>query len=439
MEIEGFNMRLVKQTLLSAMVLGMASIAGPATAQSTDGFHTIQVFPVVVDSSTFTQRFFFRNPNNVTVTIVPRFVPGEGTAQASGAGAIDCPAFDVLALQEVVVDSLRDMCPAMAAGSGFGFLYTYETNPSNLPYAGYSRVSNNAGNGFSVEAFPAHTFTSSDTSVTGLRRLAATASSPAFQSNCFIANLNDFTAPGGPPTVTSVDYGLYTSDGSFIAGSTVDLEPGRLTRLLDVFGAAGAPAGDYNNASIYFQEFGGGEPGLMTFCTVQDNTSFGADFRIGKQEFGFSDAEGQFNVGGQDDHVLRDSTISADILGRPFEIPAAVVSNTHVMYFRHPDRVQCEIIDPATGVRADAAYGLEMRLLDKNGAVVAGGNEVYGFGEVYLGDKTDRANGNNTRYTIQVESTETNTGAVRPYRLHCQSGSGHTLGDLIEVAGPDRF
>ena len=210
--------------------------------------------------------------------------------------------------------------------------------------------------------------------------------------------------------------------------------PGKLTRILDVF--AVAAAGDYNDAQIKFDELSPDEPALLTFCTVQDNTSFGADFRIGKQETGWNGvAAGAFvngEVGAQDDHVSRETLVATDMIGRNFELAASASSrNTHVIYFRHPDNVQCELINPATGVRALPAYGLEMRMLDQNGQVLVGGQDVTGWADYYLGDKTDRNGGANTRYTIEVEDAETNSGAVRPYKLHCQSGSGHTLGDII--------
>ena len=70
-------------------------------------------------------------------------------------------------------------------------------------------------------------------------------------------------------------------------------------------------------------------------------------------------------------------------------------------------------------------------MLGPDGLVVAGGNGETGWSDVYLGDKTDRNSGSNTRYRIEVEDSETNTGVARNYKLHCQSGSGHTLGDLI--------
>ncbi|MCX7042511.1 MAG: hypothetical protein NT117_07460 [Gammaproteobacteria bacterium] len=417
--------------ILASAALLASFLPAFAQAQTTDAYHAIQVFPVVVDSASFTQKFTFRNPNTTNALVISsQYFPGTGTTQP---GAIACPDIVVPISGEAVVASLRDFCPGLAAGSQFGYLYTFENGGYARPYAAFSRVSNGAGNGFSVEAFAAHTFTSADSTVIGLRRLAAGGGRPAFQSNCFIGNLNEVTAPVTPVT-TTVTATVYSSAGVALGNAAIDLVPGRLTRLLDIFAAAGVPAGDYDNATVRFVESGVGEPGLMSFCTVQDNSSFGADFRIAKQEFGDTLAD----VGAKDGNVRRNSTVSADVAtsdgpGRPFEILAGALGiNVHVMYFRHPDWIQCEIINPGTGVRALNSYGLEMRLVDPDGVTaLAGGNGITGFGALFLGDKTERNFGANTRYTIEVESNGNNTGAVRAYSLHCQSGSGHTAADLI--------
>ena len=421
---------------------GLLALAGatPALAQSTDGFHAIQVFPVVVDSGSFTQRFTFKNPDAANaVTIQTQFFPAEGTTQTA---IIACPNITIPAGGQTVFTSLRGICPTLATGSQFGYLYTAINSTSHGLFSGYSRVSNAAGNGFTVEAFPAHTFTSADTIVTGLRRRAAGAGSPAFQTNCFIGNLQEVTPFLN--AVSTITYTLYSGAGATLGSGSLQLLPGRLVRMLDVFAAAGAPAGDYDDAYIVFGESGTGEPGLMSFCTVQDNTSFGADFRIGKQFRGYGT---QYSgIGAQDDHVGRDTTVAFDIkmtgdttAARAFTIPASATGNTHVVYFRHPDYVACEIIDPATNVRALAAYGLEIRMRDQYLNTLAGGAGTQGFGRFYLGDKTDRNNGTNGRYTIEVESSTVNTTAVRPYKLHCQSGSGHTLGDIVKFNIPGQF
>ena len=423
--------------LALATGFGLLAVAGtsPVLAQSTDGFHSIQVVPLAVDSGSFTQRFTFKNPDAANAAeITLSFFPSSGTP-------VSCPNFTVPAGGQKVFSSLRAACPAVLAGSQFGYLHAWTAGASNRLFSVYSRVSNPEGIGFSVEGFPAHTFTSANTVVTGLRRLTASGGAPAFQTNCFIANLHELTPASS--VGSDVEYKVYDSAGVQV-GSTgaFNLMPGRMVRLLDVFAAAGAPAVDYDDASIVFSESGTGEPGLMSFCTVQDNTSYGADFRIGKQLQGFGTQYA--GIGQQDDHVVRDATVgfdlkvSGDTTARAFSIAAGALMNTHVVYFRHPDWVQCEIIDPATGLRAASTYGLDIRLRDQYLNTLSGGAGVQGFGRLYLGDKTERNNGTNARYAIEVGSS-TPTTAARPYRLHCQSGSGHTLGDIIRFNVADQF
>ena len=415
--------------LAGSLFLGLG-LSGGALAQTTDGYHSIQIFPVVVDTASFTQRFNFRNPNDVQVSITPKYYPAQGTSS----GILTCPDIVIQGGKTATFTSLRQICPSLAAGSQFGFLYTSELSPSSLPYAGFSRVANPQGNGFSVEAFPTHTFTSADSVINGLRRRAASGPNPAFQTNCFIGNLNEVTASG--PSTTPVEYTLYNSASTVIGSGTVNLAPGAYVRLLDVFAAGGAALGDYDDAQMKVVELNNnvdlGEPGIISFCTVQDNTSFGADFRIAKQEVGNGGmAYPGDSLGAQDNHVARETLVDADAVGRAFEIGTGASANTHVIYFRHPDYVQCEVINPSTGLRAVAGYGLEVRLLDPDGVVVAGGDNITGWSDVFLGDKTERNGGANTRYTVEVEDSQVNTGAVRAYQLHCRSGSGHTLGDLI--------
>ena len=428
-----------RHCIAGSLFLGLG-LSGSALAQTTDGYHSIQVFPVVVDTASFTQRFNFRNPNDASVTITPKYYPATGTTAA----ITTCPDFVIAAGKTATFLTLRAMCPSLAAGSQFGFLYTSELSASSLPYAGFSRVANPQGNGFTVEAFPAHTFTSADSVINGLRRRAASGANPAFQTNCFLGNLNEAKTPATPvPSSTQVEYTLYNSASSVIGGGTVNLLPGQIVRLLDIFATAGAAAGDYDDAQLKIVELNNnatlGEPGIISFCTVQDNTSFGADFRIAKQEYGNGvQAVPGESLGAQDNHVARETLVDADSIGRNFEIATGVSANTHVVYFRHPDYIQCELINPATGVRALTGHGLEIRMLDADGVTVAGGQNITGWADVYLGDKTDRNDGANSRYTIEVEDNESNTGAVRSYQLHCRSGSGHTLGDLIrykEVIG----
>jgi hypothetical protein len=58
-------------------------------------------------------------------------------------------------------------------------------------------------------------------------------------------------------------------------------------RLLDVFATLNAPPGDLDNVGATFESIvPGGAPVLfVASCTVQNNTSFDADFRIAKLHF----------------------------------------------------------------------------------------------------------------------------------------------------------
>ena len=54
----------MKASLASAAVAAaMLACAAPVAAQSTDGYHSLQVFPVVVDTASFAQQFNFTTPN----------------------------------------------------------------------------------------------------------------------------------------------------------------------------------------------------------------------------------------------------------------------------------------------------------------------------------------------------------------------------------------
>lgn len=425
--------------------LALACGSQQVLAQTTEGYHSDQVFPVVVDSTTFAQRFHFRTQNSSFVTLSVKFFPGDGTVHAN-TGPVQCNSVAIAPRGTTHYASLRHLCPGLVTGSAFGFLRVRALPSSDgmiddIPvFAGFSRVSNYAGAGFSVEAFPANTFnTPGGAVVTGIRRRAASANSPAYQTNCFVGNLDEVT-PSAVPVPRRIHYrlrgeaagSLDTTYGQLL------LLPGQFVRLLDVFAAAGAPVGDYEDAHAEFWGTWNTEmddrtnrPGVMTFCTVQDNTSFGADFRIGKLEWGFG-------RGSNDLSTSRELYSTTDGLGRIFEIDAGSSANTHVVYFKAPDTVQCRLLTAAGS--SIPTPGLEMRLLNAKGDLVGGGDGATSTGEIFTGDKSEYYNGLVQRFYVEVESDEVDTGSIRPYGLYCSSGSGNTLPDLIRYKeAVDRF
>ena len=140
------------------------------------------------------------------------------------------------------------------------------------PFYGYARVQNPQGIGFSVEGFPADNFNDQVSHATGLKK---TTGGLIYQTNCFVGSLAE------PATYTLKLFNDSTGAqiGATISGS---LSAFQQVRYLDVFGPGGVNAAPANYANVR-AEFAADPPAtLVGFCTVQDNASFGADFRIGK-------------------------------------------------------------------------------------------------------------------------------------------------------------
>jgi hypothetical protein len=434
----------MKGMLQVLVSLALAMGAGGTRAQNADGFHSFLVFPVVVDSASFTQAFWFRSIS-ISPVLVPTFYP------AGGGAPIACPSFGTSVAGNASAPSLRSLCPDIPAGSVFGLLTVVPEsagpaagNPQLV--AGFSRVSNPAGAGFNVEAYPWHAFSTGYASVSGLVRRAASPSGPALQTNCFIGMMPSVAGSTKP---SKAWVGLGNAQGAAIGSLVeVDLVPGKLVRLLDVFAAVGAPAGDHANASLRMGPVlpdGYGDTGLLGFCTVQDNTSFNADFRIAKTEFPASCLYACNWDGPMDETALRSTLDAAELplpgqAARSFVLPAGEFQNTHAYYFHHPDTIDCTLRAPLFHEPLPGNAGVEMRLLDEVGTTIAGGNGVVWLGGLQLGDKMTRGRGANARYFLQVERSGDNAGAAVAYEIGCDSGSGHTPGDLVRYQVPlDQF
>ena len=240
--------------------------AGAAVAQTTFGSSPTIVFPVMASTSTFVGQATLYNPGSSSITVHLNYFDSSSTATP---GAKPCTDATIPANSSVQF-SLATQC-TLGGGSHFGVLVATDSLNTNQFY-GYSRTQNFAGAGFSIEGFPVTNFSTVTSNSTGLIRQAA---SPTYQTNCFAGSLAD-----------PVSFNLKLFDGATGAqiGSTISgsLNAFDQIRYLDVFTAAGAPVGDYSNVRAEFSNAGVGNQVLIGFCTVQDNVSFGADFRIAK-------------------------------------------------------------------------------------------------------------------------------------------------------------
>jgi hypothetical protein len=255
--------------------------------------------------------------------------------------------------------------------------------------------------GFETESYPAHTFTGADLHVIGLRRSAS------LKTNCFVAALHE---------PTSVTLGLYGGFGG-TAGAplstpiTVDLPANMMVRFLDI-GLGVFPIGDFTNGVLKVTTNPTGNPpvypGVSAFCTVENVTTTNADFRIGKASPVL------------DEHAFRLWVQSADEANTVFAV-GPNERNRHVVYFKHPDVVEC-----ALGGGNEGA--LEMRLYDPENQLRAGGAGVVGFANLYTGNKGQHGEpgvlmGLNGKWRLDVQKRSGAAGDL-PYALTCRAGSG---------------
>jgi hypothetical protein len=399
----------MKHSIIIARLLAAACLlqASLVAAQTPNGYSSIVHLPVVVNSGAFASTLYVHNPNASPVNVQFNYT---GAGATPTAGPVDCGLHAIPAGSTSEFD-FAALCP-LSGASNFGSMRIYETSPINRPISVYTRVQSPvAGNGFSVEGFPIGNF-ANDKGVSVAVGLKRSSLLPGYQTNCFVGSI------GEPVTV---DVALYAADNTQLGTTqTVSVPAGGLARMLDVFAVAGAPAGDLGNVRAEFRQNADqvGNPSYSAFCTVQNNTTFDADFRIAKA------------VSPDDLTLQYTSTVNKDALGNNIDIPpgAKVV---FAMLVKHPDFLACRVI-------GDGLPNAELRIVDPSGNVVAGGNDVNDTTEFFTGEKSTVANGQNARWLVEVGARDGGGIPAANFNLQCRSGNGASK-PLVVAILPDDF
>ena len=388
-------MRVVHSFVATALVAGGI---GFAHAQSTAGAGSVIVIPLMAQTSSYTTEVIVRNPNNAPITVNMTFYEGNSATP----GAKTCAALTLAALESKPF-TLGDRCTLTPSpDSHFGMLVLEDAaaQQTNLFFA-YSRTQTPGGNGFSVEGFSIGAFSGAPADVVGLKRQAA---APVYQSNCFVGALGE-----------AVGYQLLLRDGTtndLIGSKSGSLQPFEMFRMLDVFAVAGAPPGDHANIRANFTVTSGGQA-LVGFCTVQESTFFGADFRIAKSLDALNDRERHVTCIGQD------SCGTVSVI-QPEQILNTGLKNIYSAIITQPDYVSCELVGARTSE-------LQMRLRNWSDPVtspqVAGGADQSSF-YAFTGHRNGVAGGKATRWFIDVAARSPSATVPINFGITCRSGNG---------------
>ena len=216
-----------------------------------------------------------------------------------------------------------------------------------------------------------------------------------------------------------MDYAISVDDGAGSGTLTGTLQPFQMVRYLDIYAATGAPAGDHDNTTVTFQKITAEQfqNTLIGFCTVQDNTSFGADFRVSKNWNAADPSRFRLNCFGA---VYGSNPGECTTTLQP-SAPAVQNATTKIRMITRvyaPDTVNCSIISSRSG-------DLEMRLVrDFDNAVVAGGNNLNSF-KYATGPRSAIGSGYHQYYWLEVGFREGGTASFPiPFGIRCMSGNG---------------
>jgi hypothetical protein len=377
-----------KETLmrLRACFLFLGFWSSSALA-SLDGSGSILIEPLIAQTPSYVSEITVHNPFSDPLPVSVSYTGGSVT---TAAGFRTCAPL-VVPGSSTIQFSVGTQC-ALPGGGHFGYITLSETSSFPIPFQAYSRTQTPGGNGFSVPAFPAGAIEAPYWGhyVVGLKRQSA---APVYQTNCFVAS-----------TDASTPYAIrLLNAGGVQIGSTISgfLSAHQMVRYLDIFSAAGLPPGDLSNVRAEFSAGAAPTAALLSFCTVQESTFFGADFRMAQPV------------------ETRDGTRQRlQVAEDAFDYVADFFHMTrHDIAIRHPDRVRC-------GLTSASASVLEIRLVDPNGAVVAGGNNLTDTGTIYTGPR-NLYGGFSDFWHLEVSPRETYLGPYPVfYTFACFTGNG---------------
>jgi hypothetical protein len=401
---------------LVALLVALFTVS-PVLAQSSILAGSVLVIPVVAQTGSYTTEVFVRNfafPTSTAITINVRFYEA---VTSTSPGLRPCTQL-VVQPQQTARFTLATQC-TLGGGPNHGMLILENAAVEKTNFfSAYSRTQTPSGNGFSVEAFNVGNFSGQGATVLGVKRVAV---SPIYQTNCFVAALGE-----------AVDYAIGVRDGPTNAVIGTDLtgalQPYEMRRYLDIYTHVGAPAGDHaDNRVVFYKDPASsivGNPAFVAFCTVQESTYFGADFRIAKSFNSNNNRELRFTCYGQSACGTLDNTVS---------IPNNATKNINYIIIAPPDEVRCELVSPRVNE-------LELKLRGPGDSLLApdwpsappftsgGNNQTF----IYMstGQRSTVSGGFTNRWFLDISAREGLPGGTVypiPYGITCWSGNGITF------------
>lgn len=426
--------------------LGMS----PARAASLDGAGRIVVVPYVVSGFRRETTLYLTNPSRRFVTVSALYIGAEGTPFASSVkGPISCASRVTLRPEGSEQISLSQLCPELSTPDvenvGYVELTTRGGNDT-APFFATSVVNTINNDQFGVEGVPVGAIDSAESTllrvgtlrVTGLEGDVPSANPAGLEkvASCYVATLAE------PKNVT-VQLMEYTSGAARPIGTPVTAKLGarQMVQLRNIFQMAGLPRGRSTNTTAEFYADHSGTliyadgAALIASCGISTLALDTEDYRLARTPRPRDLSRTRGPVVGEMNFSVGPYTIG---YGMPQGVNAVMST-----YLRHEDHVRCWLVRSSIRPNVDSVPWQELRVINPDGVVVAGGPFAQDTGVFFTGVKNSTNNGINDRWRIEVSWIGT-PGSYPPLpnniptnlfsNVQCTSSSG--MSHLMPLSSP---
>jgi hypothetical protein len=385
----------------AVLALAGALAPAPARASGVDGAARIVVVPWVVAGLSRESLSTVFNPGPEAIQVEGLYVGGEGTP-ARGPHA--CTRLD-LQPEHTRTVPLSALCPdaRVTDAENWGYLELTSGGDSRLTFSASSWVETDQGHTFAVEGYPVGAFDPSQSNddalrVLGLRGEVVDPANPQPIEErlvCFVATRDE-----------SKDVKLGIDRGHFGQTVPVSLAPRQMQRI-DLLVAAGFPPGRHTDwaADVF-----AADPALVIAgCGIEDVSTNTLDWHPAQTRAPLD--------GARQRHVESDTGVffGPYAFAYSWGTPAAPVKVVLSTYLQTDDHVRCRLIQPVRlSPNFDPTPWLELRVVDPDGVVRAGGDRAIDTGEFVTGVRNGFAGGYRNRWSIEISLDEASQAAV-PY------------------------
>jgi hypothetical protein len=393
-----------------ALIACALSATGGVQAASLDGAGRIVILPFAVSGPQRESTIYITNPSDKRLTAHALYVGAEGTPFASSQGGVVFCTSTPLDPGQSVATTLSSLCPISTADvENMGYVrFIVFGGFDAAPIEVSSLVDVRGGAHFAVDAVPTAAFDPGRTIGERERTLRVRDLigdvQPTMPVELFA---HCAVATQGEAKEVIVQLQEYSTGVAVPVGNlmSVSLAPWRMEILGDIFRRAGLPAGRSANVTAEFYAAPGPSPtsfadgaALIAWCSVEDRASRHEDVRLAETPAprdhgrwrGVVRADSEFGVG-------------------PFHFGYALPLGTKArmsVYLRHEDRVRCHLTESVLKPNAGVVPWQELRVIDPDGNVVAGGNDQSDTGIFFTGPKNGTGRGVNGRWTLEISWRE---------------------------------